>query len=177
MRNTILIVLSGTVLIVGLILIFSYFSYSNEEIRLRETITAKIDDSRSHYTKMWEVLTNKAGISKTYASDFERIYPDLIEGRYSKGQGQMMNWIQEHNPEFDTSLYKDVMVSIEGQRESFHNNQRQLIDLNRQHSTLLKVAPSNWFLSSREPIVVPVIVNNETNETFKTGIESDMKLY
>ena len=88
-----------------------------------------------------------------------------------------MNWIQEHNPNFDTSLYNKLMVSIEGQRESFHNTQKQLIDLSRQHSTLLKVVPSKWFLSDIQKIEIPVVINDASEKAFETGKEVPMNLF
>ena len=177
MKKTILIASLLIAVILGGVLTVTYFTYSNQEVRLVKAIEAKIDDNKSHYTKMFEILTNQAGVSKQYAKDFKEIYPELINGRYSNGQGQFMNWIQEHNPTFDTSLYGKLMVSIEAQRESFHNTQRQLIDLNRQHEVLLSTVPSSFFLSSREPIDIPVIINDATEKTFETGKETDMKLF
>jgi hypothetical protein len=89
----------------------------------------------------------------------------------------MMQWIQEHNPQFDTSLYKQVMTSIEAQRESFHTTQVELIDLSRQHNTLLKKFPGNWFLSDVPPIKIPVIVNDATDKAFKSGKEAMPELF
>lgn len=126
---------------------------------------------------MWEILTQKAGVSSEYAKQFKEIYPELISGRYSNGQGQLMQWIQEHNPEFDSSLYLDVMRSIESQRESFHTTQRQLIDLSRQHNVLLARVPSKWFLSSVDPIDIPVVINDQAMEAFKNEREQKMELY
>lgn len=177
MKKTGLIVSFGIIMILGIIFTAMYFNYQNKEVRLSESIHSKVKDNKSHYTKMWEVLQNQAGVSKQYAKDFKEIYPKLIEGRYSKGQGQMMNWIQEHNPNFDTSLYNKLMISIEGQRESFHTTQRQLIDLSRQHNTLLKTIPSKWFLSSVNKIEIPVIVNDASEKAFSTGKEQPMKLF
>lgn len=159
------------------ILTVMYFNYQNQEVELSEAIHSKIKDNKSHYTKMWEIITQKAGVSQEYAKQFESIYPKLIAGRYSNGQGQIMQWITEHNPNLDTSLYKDVQRAIEGQRESFHTTQRQLIDLSRQHNILLKRVPSKWFLSSVEPIKIPVVINDESEKAFNTGREVKMTLY
>lgn len=177
MKKVIIGIFAGLVVSVGLVMTIMYFSYNNKEVRLREAITAKIEVNKSSYTKMWEVLNQKAGVTKEYAKNFKEIYPDLIAGRYSNGQGQLMNWIQEHNPNFDTNLYKDLMMSIEAQRESFHSNQVALQDLSRQHNSLLKTIPSKWFLSSVEPIDVPNVINDEAEKAFETGKEVKMNLF
>ncbi len=177
MKKTVLITAFIGLLVLGGIGMGLYFNYQNQEVELAEAIDAKIQDNQSHYTKMWEVLTQKAGVSSEYAKQFKEIYPELISGRYSNGQGQMMQWIQEHNPNFDSSLYKDVMRSIESQRESFHTTQRQLIDLSRQHNVLLSRVPSKWFLSSIAAIDIPVVINDKAVEAFKSEREQKMTLY
>lgn len=163
------------VIVMGYIVV--HISYKNQEIELSESIHSKIKDNKTHYTKMWEILTQKAGVSKEYSKQFKEIYPELIKGRYSNGNGQLMQWIQEHNPTFDSSLYKDVMNSIEAQRESFQVTQEQLIDLSRQHNVLLKRFPSNWFLSHVDPIEIPIITNEASDKAFESGKEEKMILY
>jgi hypothetical protein len=51
------------------------------------------------------------------------MYVPLIEGRYTHGGGQMMQWLKEHNPQFDFSLFKDLMTSIEALRDEFFHEQ------------------------------------------------------
>lgn len=177
MKRTIIIAVLSFLALFIVTGVLMNFTYQNKEVRLSEAIYAKIDDNKSHYTKMWEILQNQAGVSKQYAKDFKEIYPQLISGRYSNGQGQFMNWIQEHNPNFDTSLYNKLMVSIEGQRESFHTTQRQLIDLSRQHNVLLKEVPSKWFLSDVAKIEIPVVINDASEKAFETGKEQPMNLF
>ena len=41
----------------------------------------------------------------------------------------MMKWIREHNPNFDTALYADLMQSIEVQREAFATAQTRMLTL------------------------------------------------
>jgi hypothetical protein len=163
--------------VLGAIGVSMWVGYENQNVELTEAINAKIDDNRAHYTKMWEIITQQAGVSSKYADDFKEVYPELMAGRYGAGQGQFMNWITEHNPNFDTSLYAKVQLSIEAQRESFYVTQQQLIDLSRQHNVLLNRIPSRWFLGYVEPIEVPVIVNKQSKTAFETGLEQEMKLY
>lgn len=177
MKKLLLGLVAGVVLLVTGIGTIMYFTYSNQEVELSKAIDAKLDDRDANYTKMWEVITQKAGVSKEYAKQFKEIYPELIAGRYANGNGQLMMWIQEHNPTFDTSLYKDVMMSIEAQRESFYVNQQQLIDLNRQHQVLLSRVPSRWFLSNVEDKKFLVIKNTQATQARETGQEQQMLLY
>ena len=177
MKKSIIVLVLGVLGLLALIAVIMNFSYKNSEIRLREQITSKIEVNKSSYTKMWEIITTQANVADKYSEDFKEIYPQLISGRYSNGGGQLMQWIQEHNPNFDTSLYKKLMRSVEAQRESFHTNQVQLQDLSREHNTLLKVFPSSLFLSDIKPIDVPNVINVETQKAFETGIEQKMELF
>lgn len=177
MQKTIILVSLIVLLSVGATGIGMYFNYSNQNVELSEQIYAKINVNKANYSKMWEIISQQAQVSEKYADDFKEIYPKLMEGRYSNGQGQLMNWIQEHNPNFDTSLYAKLMNSIEAQRESFYTNQVQLQDLSRQHNVLLGRVPSKWFLSGISPIDIPNVINNEANKAFESGIEQKMELF
>ena len=177
MKQTLIIAGSAILLLFGILYFAMSISSTNRESSLRNSIDAKIKDNKSNYTKMFEILVEQAGVAAQYAEDFKEIYPALVEGRYKNGGGQMMQWIQEKNPDFDTSLYKQVMTSIEAQRESFHTTQQQLIDLSRQHNNLLTMFPSKWFLSDIEKIEIPVVINNEAEKAFNTGKEERMNLF
>lgn len=177
MKQTIIIITAVILVLFGIIYVTMSISASNREASLRNAIEAKIKDNKSNYTKMFEILVEQAGVSAQYAEDFKEIYPSLVEGRYKHGGGQMMQWITEHNPQFDTSLYKQVMTSIEAQRESFHTTQQQLTDLSRQHNNLLTMFPSKWFLSDIQPIEIPIVINDATDKAFSTGKEKSMNLF
>ena len=70
---------------------------------------------------MRKVLKQKAQVTDEYKSAFESIYPKLIEGRYSKGDGSLMKWIKESNPNFDVSLYQSANGWREFKRIAAHH--------------------------------------------------------
>lgn len=176
--------------IIGLFLVFvivvgslgylvTKWNIENKEIRLRNQITAHVDKSKSHYTKMKEIIFGSVQVADKYDDSFQKIYPKLISGRYNNGNGQLMQWVQESNPDYSTELLSKVQRAIESQRESFHQNQVQLLDVKRQHDNLLDSKPlGTWFLGDIEHIEVPIIISNETKNTFDSGIEeSNQKLF
>lgn len=177
MKKAILICVAAVFLLLGAIYLSMSVSASNKEAKLRNAIEGKVKVNKSAYTKMFEILVNEAGVSRQYAKDFKAIYTPMIEGRYKHGGGQMMQWITEHNPNFDTKLYEKLMISIEAQRESFHTNQTELIDLSREHNDLLTMFPTKWFLSDKKPIEIPVVINNASEKAFSTGKEESMNLF
>ncbi|SRR3989304_957739 len=179
--NTKTIVTLAVSVFVGIFLIIltsMYFSTQNTEIDLRTTTVAQNKKCEAYFDKMWKILKQKAGVTDQYKQAFTEIYPKLIEGRYSKGDGSLMKWVTESNPDFKTSMYEDLMKSIEIERTGFYNEQSVLIDMQREHEAYLKKAPNRWFLSSDlKPIEIKVITSASTKETYRTGEENEVDLF
>lgn len=163
--------------IVGFVLLGLYFSASNKEIRLRSQADAQRGKIEVVYDQMWKIISQKAQVSDQYKDGFKEIYTGLISGRYSQGDGTLMKWITESNPNFDVSLYKDLMQSIEVERINFTNEQNKMLEIIRNHSNLLNEFPTTYFLSSRSPIEYTVISSTKSKETMKTGIDDDVELF
>lgn len=151
-------------------------SVSNSERTLRNKIEAQQEATEIFYTKLWEILKSKAGVTEEYAEQFKEIQFGIMEGRYSTG-GEMMKWIQEANPEFDASLYKDLMNSIEGERNGFFIEQKKLIDMQKQHKDMLVTFPKKVVLANRETIEITVLKNAVTKEAFETGTDQSPDLF
>lgn len=167
-----------TVLVITLIWASLSISTKNKEIDLRTTVEAKQKKCEAYFDKMWKILKDKAKVSDQYKKSFEEIYPKLIEGRYSKGDGTLMKWITESNPNFNTSLYEELMKSIEIERTGFFNEQAMLIDINREHKALLQKIPSKWFLSDDiKEIKITVITSTKTEKAYETGKDDDFELF
>jgi hypothetical protein len=170
-----LIGLVAVVFIAGGIILWA-IGVSNSEIKLRARISGQQEMTEAFYTKLWEVLKTKAGVADEYAEKFKEIQTAIMEGRYSTG-GEMMKWIQEANPEFDASLYKDVMNSIEGQREGFFVEQKKLRDMAVLHEVMLKTFPKKLIIGTREPIEVIILKNVATQKAYETGTDSSPDLF
>jgi hypothetical protein len=125
-----------------------------------------------------QVADKKMEVSK---NAFKEIYPALIEGRYSKGDGTLMKWITESNPQFDlksaTALYDKLAIAIEANRQEFFIEQEKLIDYNREHRTFLQKWPNYWFVSLSDTIHIQVVTSAKTKDVFKTGEENDIEVF
>ena len=170
--------LVGGLCVLGFVLLFGgmHVSYTNGEVRLRNQLTAQQDSNKAVFDNTWKILQQQAGVTDQYKEAFKEIYPALMEGRYKEG-GQMMKWVQESNPDFDTSLYKTLMVSIEAQRTTFTRAQRQLIDLKREHDNLLQTIPAKWFVGDKDRVEIVVVTSGKTNNTFDSGQEDNVDLF
>ena len=158
------------------LLIGMYFSYNNKEIALRKESEAQKGKIESVHDTMWKIIKQKAQVSEKYKDAFEKIYPDLIRGRYANDQGSMMNWIQEQNPNFDTSLYRDLSQAIEIQRTIFSNVQQRMLDILRERETLIESIPAKFFISNKTKIDYEVISSTNTKTIMETRIDDDINL-
>jgi hypothetical protein len=170
--SLIVIVALGVITTVG-----SYFSYNNKEVALREKAEAQRGNIENVHDAMWKIISQKAQVSQEYRAGFDSIYTHIIGGRYSQGDGSLMKWITEANPNFDTSLYKDVMDAIEGQRTIFSREQKKMLDIIREHNTLCKTYPGKWFISNTSEIEYTVVSSTKSKAAMETGIDDDTKLY
>lgn len=119
----ILIVIIATILGISVISGISlYFSYNNHEISLRNEAEAQRGKIEGLHDKMWKVISQKAQITQEYTESFDTIYTHIMSERYDSGDGSLMKWIKEANPQFDSSLYKDVMQSVEVLRTEFQKD-------------------------------------------------------
>lgn len=159
-----------------LVLLIMFFTYNNKEIYLRKEADAQRKKIESTHDKMWKVIKQKAEVSEQYREAFERIYPELIAGRYSEGSSAM-KWIQEANPDFDTSLYNDLMQAIEIQRTHLHNAQTRMLDVIRERASLIESYPSRWFITNKSEIEYEVISSTKTHNVVETRVDDDVDVF
>ena len=154
-----------------------YFSYNNSDARLRNLGEAQRGNIENVCDRTWKILQQKAQVSDQYRETFEEIYPKLIEGRYSQGDGTLMKWIQESNPQFDVSLYKDLMNSIEVERTVFSNEQKKMLDIIREHNNLIKTVPGKWLITNLTEIEYTVISSTRSKAVMENGTDDDVELF
>lgn len=177
LKTIITLTVVGIVLALGIGIFSMYVSYNNTEVSLRKQSDAQRGNIEAVYDQMWKIISQKAQVSNEYKNAFKEIYPALIEGRYSKGDGTLMKWIQESNPSFDISLYKDLMNSIEIERTNFTKQQNRMLDIIREHETLTNTIPAKWFISNKTPIEYTVISSTKAKKVMESGVDDDVKVF
>lgn len=164
-------------LVIVVLIVLYYFSVNNREVALRKEADAQRGKIETVHDTMWKVLKEEAGVTEQYKEAFEKIYPELIAGRYSGESSPLFKMITESNPEFDTSLYKHLMQSIDVQRANFAQSQQRMLDIIREHSTLLETIPAKWFLGGRAKIDYTVVSSTISKEAMRTGIDDTVDLF
>ena len=178
MKKIILISIISIIVCAVITIAGCYFSYNNKEITLRTQAEAQYDKIEGVHDKMWKVLQQKAQVSNEYKNAFADIYPQIISGRYSgNGDGSLMKWVTEQNPNFDTSLYQDLMMSIEILRSEFQRNQETMIDIVREHKTLCTTYPGKWFITNTQSIEYEVISSTKSKNVMETKVDDDISLF
>lgn len=175
--NKLILIIAISLLSIGGIFALMYMGANNKEVKLAEQIKAQQSVCEAFYDKLWKIISQKAQVAEQYKNTFKEIYPQLISGRYANDGGTLMKWIQESNPTFDVSLYKDLSASIEGERAGFFMEQKKLIDLDREHKVLRKTIPSSWFVGDRPDAEFTIITSATTKEVYATGEENNVDVF
>jgi hypothetical protein len=172
-------VAGGVAVLFFLMMISSCISYGNAETRLRNKINAQVESNKTTFDNVWKIIAQKAQVTDTAKDAFKDIYTNIMDVRYQGGGGDLAKFITEQNPQFDMSLFKDLMNTIEAQRSTFGNEQRKLIAMCNEHNNLLSVFPSSMFLIGRSPIGddCKIVTSAKTEATFQSGQENDINVF
>lgn len=168
MTTSLIFILCAAVLIV--VFVAMYFSYNNKEVALRKESDAQRGKIETARDRMFQIIREQANVSTEYREAFNEIYPKIIAGRYEHG-GELMKWIQEANPQFDTSLYQSLTNSIEVQRTAYTSTQNRMLDIINQRATLLESYPSKWFVRNKSAIDFTPISTSDTKMVMTTGVD------
>ena len=182
-RKTIvkLSIIGGAVIMI-LMFIGSFISFSNQEARLNNTFTQKMNERTAFYDKMWKTISQKSQIALKNDSSFYRNVNAIMEGRKDAGD-VFMKWVQESNPNanYDAvgNLYADLSRTVEGQRDGFFMEEKMIQSVVLEHENLISTFPGtfwNIFLG-RKSITYKPITSDRTDEVIRTGKDNDVEVF
>jgi len=176
LKTIVLIVVLGVIGLVGFIWFGTYISYNKTEVSLREQAEAQRGKIEAVYDNMWKIIHQTNEVKNSYSNDFKEVVKNVMEGRYSKGDGSLMKLVVEQNPNLSPEMYTRVMDAIQIERTNFTKQQERMLDIIREHNTLCKSMPSKWFISNKEPIEFTVISSTRTKEVMVSGIDDNVTL-
>lgn len=165
------------IVIVVLIGVTYGISANNQEKEYRNLAEAQMQKIETQYDNMWKVIQQKAQVTDQYKESFKEIFVGIIDGRYNKDNNVVMKWIQESNPNFDVSMYKDLMATIDIKRTEFMNVQNRMIDIVREHKNLCMKAPKSWFISNTTPIEFEPISSTQSKQVMSTKVDDNIDIF
>jgi hypothetical protein len=169
--------LIGLGLLLAVIVVFMNFSATNKEARLRNQANAQQEANTAIFDNMWKTIAQIANVNDDYKETFRTAWKEILGAQSEGGRATVVNVVMNHiNPKLDSSLSKKLMKVIESSRKEFTNNQKQLIDIKREHDNLRTTVPSKWFVGNVPPLEITIVTSGRTKDTFESGKEDDIEL-
>jgi len=111
--------LIGAAILLAVAYVGCAFSYRSDCIRAENGIKAQYDQDRNNYDNMWKRFREMSQVPEAYAADLQKVYDSVIQKRYGDtGAKAAIQFITEHNPNFDGSLYRQLESAIEAGRQA-----------------------------------------------------------
>lgn len=150
----------------------------NQEVQLRNQIVAKQEENKSNFDNMWKKIKQSTNVSDKYKDGLKEVLAAYTDGRKKESSQLLMDWTKEAIPTFDSSIYKQLNNIIVSSRDDFTLNQKELIDLNRQHDVLLDKFPNNIYyrIMGINKINITVVTSTKTDKAFEVGKDDDVEL-
>jgi len=177
------LLISGVVL-AGMIGIgaVSYVSAYNTANRMERTIVATDENNRNVLAQYGNRVAEAAQIPAMQRDDLSAVVTAALEGRYGDdGSQAVFQWIQEQNPQIDSTVYVQLQRMIEAGRIEFAAAQTKMVDQKRIYETSLgSFWQGTWMSVAGYPRInlddYQIVSTARADEAFRTGIEEPMQL-
>lgn len=183
MKATLAIVLGliGVVILAAIILVGMGISFHNNEVTLRNTITAKQTDNKNQMDAMWKTIAQVGEVTEKDRETLSNIFKDYASARTAPDSKVIFNWIKEAVPnvQVNSDTFKNLQNIIVSQRDGFKFRQTELLDLGREHDNLITKFPGVVFASilGRKHIDLVIVTSTRTENAFKTGKDDDVNVF
>lgn len=165
-----------------IITVANFISFSNEEITLRTSFKQKYDERTAFYDGMYKTLSGKSQVALKNDSSFRENVNIIMSARKDAPQ-LFMKWVTESNPNANYSevsaLYKDLSRAIEAKRDGFFVQEKFMQDIVMQHSNLILKFPGSLYniFMGRKPLEYKPITSTLTDNVMRTGTDDNIKVF
>lgn len=176
-------IVMSVILLIVIGLGFTLVSYNNTAVRMENNIGKFDKESQNVLSNYTMKLKEKAQVPDMYVKDLGEIVDKTFQGRYGDdGSKAMFQFIQENMPGFDSSLYKELQVTMEAGRNEFKLSQSRKLDICTQYQTMTQTFPANILFGivgkGYQNVVkqCTIVVDSSTTQKFSTGVDEVIKL-
>ena len=166
------------IVVVLLTLFVSYVSANNYGANVEASLKAARENNMNILAQYQQKAVEAAQVPEMYKNDFKEVIAASMQGRYGPdGSKATFQWLQEHQINFDSSIYKKLMSLIMGGRKDFELGQTKMIDIKRGYEAQLGYFwRGMWLRNAGYPKIdlneyKPVITNGVA-DTFKNNREA-----
>jgi hypothetical protein len=176
--------ITGGIIVGGLsaVGIVSYVSAYNGGNRMERVIEATYEDNQNVLAQYSNRIGEAAQIPAMQRDDLKDVVTAALEARFGEdGSQAMFQFIQEQNPNIDSTVYVELQRIINAGREDFRVAQTRLIDQKRVYETALGTLwGGTWMSVAGYPKIdlddFGIVTNSRTQDAFNTGLEESIQL-
>lgn len=160
----------------------SYISAYNTANRMERSIVATDENNRNILAQYGNRVAEAAQVPAMQRDDLTAVVTAALEGRYGDdGSRAVFQFIQEQNPQIDSTVYVQLQRMIEAGRIEFAAAQTKLVDQKRVYETSLgSFWQGTWMSVAGYPRIdldeYQIVSTARADEAFETGIEEPMQL-
>lgn len=172
----------GVAALFVVVYIASAFGYRGDCVRAEAGIKAQYKANQSSYDAMWKTFKEMAQVPEMYVADMRKVWDGAIQGRYGEGGSKaVVQFITEHNPTLDPSLYTRLQSAIEAGRNRFNADQQQLLAKKQAYEVVLEgnrsVFVGMWFEFPKINLdAFDIVTSDQTTEAFATKKATEIDL-
>lgn len=159
----------------------------NQQNVLKQEILAKQKNNQSEFDNMWKKIKQISNVSDKYKDGFVEALTSYAEARSNKGatagKGSVnsplaINALQEAIPNLSNETYQQLNNTIASSRDRFTEQQKQLVDMEREYNTLITSFPNVLIFKAMgiSEIHTTIVTSSKTEKSFATGKDDDVEL-